>query len=203
MANRFSCLSDSHMDMIARAYQAMYALPLTTVVWVMALLLAGFAICRACCLLVGWEIVWRRLNQGLTVLSVVAILTAVFANREVGEYRVILRPFASFAAARIQPEYYREMLMNVFLFVPLGLTLGSAWPERWGKGRRLGMTVLCGAILSLSIECFQGLLSVGTAETDDWIRNVCGTLWGACHLALADAGVWLINRCGITEKKGK
>ena len=38
--------------------------------------------------------------------------------------------FAALTAARVQPELYREMLMNVFLFFPLGLTLSNALPRK-------------------------------------------------------------------------
>ena len=63
---------------------------------------------------------WRRGNLILAVLMVGAILYATILTRSEGSTGLILTPFATFVAARQQPELYREMLMNVFLFFPLG-----------------------------------------------------------------------------------
>ena len=66
----------------------------------------------------------------LSALTVIFILYATILNRALGDYAVILTPFATLIAARQQPELYREMLMNVFLFFPLGLTLSNALPRK-------------------------------------------------------------------------
>ena len=73
---------------------------------------------------------WLRANAVLSALTVIFILYATILNRALGDYAVILTPFATLIAARRQPELYREMLMNVFLFFPLGLTLSNALPRK-------------------------------------------------------------------------
>ena len=79
-------------------------------------------------LLVVWSILsthiaakhWRRGNLILAILAAVAILYVTILNRTESNTGLILTPFAAFTAAQQQPELYREMLMNVFLFFPPG-----------------------------------------------------------------------------------
>lgn len=63
---------------------------------------------------------WTMANLMLACVAVIAILCATILTRTPGVSEAILTPFASLTAARQQPELYREMLMNVFLFFPLG-----------------------------------------------------------------------------------
>lgn len=65
-------------------------------------------------------------NLVLSCGAVIVILYDTILPRTSGDYEVILTPFAAFIAARQQPELYREMLMNVFFFFPLGVTLSNA-----------------------------------------------------------------------------
>ena len=76
---------------------------------------------------------WRRGNLILAVLMGGAILYATILTRSEGSTGLILTPFATFTAAQQQPELYRAMLMNVFLFFPLGLTLSNALPQKWHR----------------------------------------------------------------------
>lgn len=73
---------------------------------------------------------WRWGNLALMLLMTAAILYATLFSRAEGSTGLILTPFATFTAARVQPEIYREMLMNVFLFFPLGLTFSNALPRK-------------------------------------------------------------------------
>ena len=75
-------------------------------------------------------------NFVLFCAAVIAILCATILNRTPGNYELILTPFAALSAARQQPELYREMLMNVFLFFPLGLTLSNALPRKCTAGAK-------------------------------------------------------------------
>ena len=90
-------------------------------------------------------------------------------------------------AARQQPEIYREMLMNVFLFFPLGLTLSNALPRKWHRWLRIILTTLIGCALSAGIEYAQYRYALGLAETDDVICNTLGAFLGAASLLAAHA----------------
>ena len=104
-----------------------------------------------------------------------------------GNYELILTPFAALSAARQQPELYRAMLMNVFLFFPLGLTLSNALPQKWHRWGRIILTTLVGCALSAGIEYAQYRCALGLAETDDVICNTLGAFLGAVSLLIARA----------------
>lgn len=128
---------------------------------------------------------WAAINKVLFFLSTAVVLYTTLLTRTPGGYEVILTPFAALAAARVQPELYREMLMNVFLFFPLGLTLSNALPRRWNRWLRIGVTTLAGCLLSAGIEYAQYRFSLGMAETDDVLCNTLGALLGAASLLVA------------------
>ena len=126
-------------------------------------------------------------NFVLFCAAVIAILYATILNRTPGNYELILTPFATFTAALQQPELYREMLMNVFLFFPLGLTLSNALPRKWHRWLRIILTTLVGCALSAGIEYAQYRCALGLAETDDVICNTLGAFLGAASLLAAHA----------------
>lgn len=160
-----------------------YALPLHMVI---ILMLA---------LLIVWAMLSLHKNQkkrtiiNLVLCSITAltILYATILTRTPGDYELILTPFATFTAARQQPELYREMLMNVFLFFPLGLTLSNALPQKWHRWGRIILTTLVGCALSAGIEYAQYRCALGLAETDDVICNTLGAFLGAVSLLIARA----------------
>ena len=126
-------------------------------------------------------------NLMLACVAVIAILCATILTRTPGDYELILTPFAALSAARQQPELYREMLMNVFLFFPLGLTLSNALPQKWHRWGRIALTTLVGCILSAGIEYTQYRYALGMAEVDDVIYNTLGAFIGSTSLLLAHA----------------
>ena len=130
---------------------------------------------------------WQRGNLVLTGLMAGAILYATILTRSEGSTGLILIPLASLTAARVQPEIYREMLMNVFLFFPLGLTLSNALSRKWHRWLRIILTTLVGCALSAGIEYAQYRYALGMAEVDDVICNTLGAFLGAASLLAAHA----------------
>lgn len=130
---------------------------------------------------------WRRGNLILSIFVAAAILYATIFNRSEGSTGLILTPFAALTTAQQQPELYREMLMNVFLFFPLGLTLSNALPQKWHRWVRIALTTLMGCILSAGIEYTQYRYALGMAEADDVICNTLGAFIGAVSLLIAHA----------------
>ena len=126
--------------------------------------------------------------------------------RNAYEGRVIyLIPFYSLYLARLQPEIYREMLMNVFMFLPVGLTLPytvdvitdhflqTRKPIR-GFGfrnrlRLIGYSILLATAFSFCIEVFQALFALGTAEVDDVIMNTLGAVIGCLPFLVRLGGI--------------
>ena len=146
-------------------------------------------------LLLLWPMLCQRvgkrrrvlLNTALACAAAFTILYTTILTRTPGVPAVILTPFAPLAAARVQPEIYREMLMNVFLFFPLGLTFSNALPRRWHCWGRIILTTLVGCALSAGIEYAQYRYALGLAETDDVICNTLGAFLGAASLLAAHA----------------
>ena len=145
--------------------------------------------------LVGWSYFNLLIRQDIKVISniclfcvaVFVIRYATILTRAPGDYEVILTPFAAFITAQQQPELYREMLMNVFLFFPLGLTLSNALPQKWHRWGRIALTTLVGCILSAGIEYAQYRYALGMAEVDDVICNTLGAFIGSTSLLIAHA----------------
>ena len=146
-------------------------------------------------LLLLWPMLCRRvgerrrvlLNTALACAAAFIILYATILTRTPGVSEAIFTPFASLTAARVQPEIYREMLMNIFLFFPLGLTLSNALPRKWHRWGRIILTTLIGFILSVGIEYAQYRYALGMAEVDDVICNTLGAFIGSISLLIAHA----------------
>lgn len=127
------------------------------------------------------------LNTVLACVAAFIILYTTILTRTPGVPAVILTPFATFTAARVQPELYREMLMNVFLFFPLGLTLSNALPRKWHRWLRIILTTFVSYALSAGIEYAQYRYALGMAEVDDVICNTLGAFIGSTSLLIAPA----------------
>lgn len=83
-----------------------------------------------------------------------------------------------------------EVLLNIILFIPIGLLLG-------GMGMNLKRIFLSGVILSCIIEVSQLVFCRGLCETDDVIHNTLGCIIGY------EGFLWLLKlkRSCFTDKK--
>lgn len=129
---------------------------------------------------------WREWNAAAFLAALYMVFLITLLSRSAWNREVYLMPLHVLQAAKQQPELYREMLMNVFLFVPLGLTLPNALPDRRKRTSRGLMAVLAALILSVVIEWLQYRYALGTTETDDVLCNTLGALLGASHLLWAN-----------------
>ena len=159
-------------------FQSIYSKPLSSIVLaiVIAVVAWGYLhtkVQRPC---------WTMANLVLSFVSVIAVLYTTILTRTPGSYELVLAPFSTFTDAQQQPELYRELLMNIFLFFPFGLTLSNALPQSWGRWRRIGLTVITGLLLSAGIEYIQYRFALGVAETDDVICNTIGAFIGSTSL---------------------
>ena len=88
-----------------------------------------------------------------------------------GSQDFCLIPFASvYRYFHGQSEKLRESFMNLVLFYPLGLLLGSVAERK----RIFGI----GFFLSFGIEMAQFIWKLGYAETDDVLHNTLGVVIG-------------------------
>lgn len=119
---------------------------------------------------------WRTINSAFLVIAIGGIIYVTMWHRTSGTRSIEWIPFITFAKAKIQPEYYRTMLMNVFLFYPFGLTFPFVISDRT-KYVFLKST-LTACALSIIIETLQFVLCVGYSEMDDIIMNTIGAAIG-------------------------
>lgn len=81
-------------------------------------------------------------------------------------------PFWSYG----KPELVVENIMNVIVFIPVGMILGSLLRV---KGSWL-VALLIGCSISITIEALQFWFMKGFSEVDDVMHNTLGCLIGWC-----------------------
>lgn len=128
-----------------------------------------------------WE---KGLREGLRVSSVLLLVEWVFLIlctavifRESGERsRINLIPLSSYFDIA-EDSYLIEKaalnILNVALFIPIGLLLGLGFKEITWKN-----ALLFGLVVSISIELLQFIFKRGLCETDDLIHNLLGCIIG-------------------------
>ena len=138
---------------------------------------------------------WQTFNRVLIPVAIAGILFATLIDREFSTgFNSYPIPFEKWQRALIQKEYFREMFMNVFLFVPFGLSVPYLLPDRYGTTDRIITTISAALILSAVIEFLQFCLNLGSFETDDILCNALGALVGTLHLLPARLLI-LMKRC--------
>ena len=146
-------------------------------------LLEGYgAVC--CCILPMLLFFLRRSEHGsgkrtLLFFLFLGYLAAVFSITGAGTlYDLWYRDFSlSFNLLNLTPfhsSFFSEgYLLNILLFVPLGLFAVLLWP---GRGHAI-LTVFWGFLFSLAIECSQ-LFNNRFTDIDDLAANTLGALVG-------------------------
>lgn len=154
-------------------FHAIYALNISTILITIPIMLLVWSVIGA-----FFYKHMRIICTVMAVIAVTAILYVTILTRSESGAGADFIPFSSFERAKIQPEIYRSMLMNVFLFVPLGLSLPFVFGGSTVK--RILFTILIGLLLSITVEAIQYFIYLGMAETDDVICNTLGTAIGSC-----------------------
>lgn len=134
--------------------------------------------CIAVCVILlnnGIQDKWRILSK--VVLSEYVVLTyssTVFYRPYVEESDHNFNPFWSyFAIFQGKDIFFVENLLNIMVFVPIGMLLGFSF-------RRINWMIIFafGLLMSLSIEGCQLLFKRGFAEFDDVFHNTLGCVIG-------------------------
>lgn len=114
---------------------------------------------------------------GLLFLEYVFLLYAstVIFRTAMSEREYDLTPFWSYRAIidGREPQLLPENIMNVVVFVPVGVLAGRAF-----RGVNWMNVLVIGTGLSVGIETMQFLLKKGFAEIDDVMHNTLGCLIG-------------------------
>lgn len=112
---------------------------------------------------------------GLLIAYVIIILSVTVLFR------------TSFEGQHFQPQLFwsyevwdiqkKQIILNILLFIPLGLIVGSLW--KW-KG------IIAGTVVSAAVELLQFISSRGLFEFDDIIHNTFGTLIGVTIIIIIE-----------------
>lgn len=117
------------------------------------------------------------------VLAVLMILTVTLLRRSSSVYLGVNKiPFYTFEKAKIQPELYRTLIMNLFMFVPFGMSFPFSLPEKIRF--KFLITVLSAAVFSTAVETCQYVFKLGMFDIDDVIFNALGAALGYFSFAI-------------------
>lgn len=98
---------------------------------------------------------------------------AVFFRATMKERMEALAPLETYRAILEGEDILPETILNVAVFIPIGLLLGCAFGRlKWWK------VLAIGGGFSLSIEVLQFVLKRGFAEFDDVFHNLLGCAIG-------------------------
>lgn len=122
-------------------------------------------------------IVWKGFKTGLRYSAILLLVEYVFllfcstvifrATDETRQYD--FHPFWSYS----RPDLFVENIMNVVVFIPVGLLLGIAFKQvSWWKA------LLIGCSISVTIESLQFWFMKGFSEVDDVMHNTFGCILG-------------------------
>ena len=124
---------------------------------------------------------------GFVVYGIYIICTTVVYRPARDESRVLnLKPFWSYSAINSgDTRLIEENLMNVLVFIPVGLLLAVGIKK--AKWRNV---VLIGCLVSIIVEFLQFYYKRGLCEFDDWMHNTIGCVIG---LILVKWAIMLYN----------
>lgn len=129
------------------------------------------------CLVVVLFVAFKGIRTAFRWSSVLLLIEYIFLLfcstvifRPIGEARQYdYHPFWSYN----RPELLVENIMNVIVFIPVGLLLGCAFKQvTWWK------VLLMGCSISFTIEALQFWFMKGFSEVDDVMHNTVGCIMG-------------------------
>lgn len=132
---------------------------------------------------------WRIAAIALLVcylggLAAVTLLLRLGGGMRTGiQTRLFLAFWEAWNAFTLQA--WLNPLLNIAMFIPLGVLLPLAFP----RFRRWNLTLAAGLAVSLAIETLQFLTGRGQADVDDLFCNVLGAMLGFC-LCLIALNLW-------------
>lgn len=117
---------------------------------------------------------WIIVNGVAMCISFAAIFVITILVRTVQKTGIYLDPLYAFKLAQEFPDVYNQMMLNIVLFLPLGLTMPFVFKVRFPAI----LTIVISLLYSCVIECLQYYLSRGYFEVGDLILNTTGALLG-------------------------
>jgi len=121
---------------------------------------------------------WKRAVLWLAAAGYAAIVLYITLGRPSGIRGLNLHIFRAWREAwnTFSVKGWLNLLLNVGMFIPIGMLL----PLLWKRARTAWLGVGCGVAASLAIELVQYASMRGTADIDDLIANTVGCTIGYC-----------------------
>lgn len=187
-------------EQIAEYVVSLYRdIPMAIYEGLLSVLCLGVVIVIAC---YGLKRSWRKIVGQILVGYVFLIYcSTVFFRTAADGNRHEFRPFWSYEAIENgRSELLVENIMNVVVFVPVGILLGlMVNGTRFTLMSELLMALMVGMGISLSIEAMQYFFQRGFAETDDVMHNTLGCVIGyGIYMMVASARKALSSKSRIS-----
>lgn len=119
----------------------------------------------------------------ISFIYIFILIGATFFNRETSFSNGIQPLFSSYRLAWYSwsAQAWRNIILNILLFTPLGFLL-PLWNKKLNK---IYIVLPCGIVLTILIELAQYILKIGIFEFDDILNNTFGVLIGFTILQIA------------------
>lgn len=155
---------------------------------------------------IGYVIIYKKIYKGqkridfkkafwwfaLVFYLFVVISVTLFSRNRVWNNGQVISFFYSYKEAWITASEtaWRNIILNILMFVPLGFWLPL------GKKRFCSFwkTTLVGCLLSVGIEIFQLILSLGLFEVADVFNNTLGTMIGYGFYKIVEIFIQLFKK---------
>ena len=134
---------------------------------------------------------WMTLRLLLVEFVVMIYCSTVFFRHAMKERDYDFHPFWSYAAIHEgREELLEENMMNILVFVPIGLLIGLTF-----RNIRWWVVLLIGTSISALIEILQFYTKLGFSELDDVMHNTAGCMigYGIC-MAINRTRKWIARR---------
>lgn len=126
----------------------------------------------------------KIINRIMFIVSVLGILYITLVRKGTQTREIYLLPFHIFSEAASETDFYRSLLMNIFLFVPFGIFAPFSLPDGLKTGRKILIAVFAAVVLSVIVEAVQYFFCLGRCETDDVLSNTVGAVIGSVSYIL-------------------
>ena len=103
----------------------------------------------------------------------IILYCTLFVKELSPNYRYDYHLFWSYRADGDGSFYFKENMLNAFLYLPLGILM--PWVFKKVKGWQVMLLAIC---LSVSVELIQLILKCGFSELDDVFHNTLGCVAG-------------------------